>query len=89
MRLQTCLGLRVGSSVLPSFKSYVDSGLSSKAIISTTEATTEPARALHMGFEVIYSVLFICVVGPIIAGLYFLYGAFHTEFSMALSDKRK
>ena len=33
---------------------------------------------------VIYSVLFICVVGPIIAGLYFLYGAFHTEFSNAL-----
>ena len=36
-------------------------------------------------FEVVYTTLTICVVGPVGAGLYFIYGAFHHEISGTLS----
>ena len=90
-----CKLVLVLESVLPffpSFKSYVDLSVFCLPKLHKHYRSNHwtSRGALHMRFEVIYSVLFICVVGPIIAGLYFLYGAFHTEFSMALSmDKRK
>ena len=36
--------------------------------------------------QVVYTTLTICVVGPIGASLYFIYGAFHQEISDTLSQ---
>ncbi|CAL1152770.1 unnamed protein product [Cladocopium goreaui] len=39
-----------------------------------------------LAFPVVYTTLTICVVGPIGASLYFIYGAFHQEISTALIE---
>ena len=36
--------------------------------------------------QVVYTTLTICVVGPVGASLYFIYGAFHQEISGTLSQ---
>lgn len=39
-----------------------------------------------LAFPVVYTALTICVVGPVGAGLYFIYGAFHHEISNGIED---
>lgn len=37
-----------------------------------------------LAYPVVYTVLIVCVGGPILTGLYFLYGAFFTSLSAPL-----